>query len=398
MIEFLKNNIVKSPKVLCIEVEMEQNQTVYHAVLVKYSAKGVRLGKAQNELSSIEEIFKIFGRKTPIILNITGKTVIIKKIVQKSDDIVNLVVPGARGRDFYHYSFTQDEYSMASVIRKSTLDEVLKSFKKENAKIIDCLFGGLQSACLGAILQQDFHTSNIRWSLNALHQPIDVSSGSEETSQMYKIGEEEIHSKSLVAFGTGLNYYSNFLTDQQSKIEELKTAKQDLLFGNLQKVLLGLFAIFILAVVGVNSIMMTDYENKNIELMTRNSEASEQSQLLNTKKAELTNKKEILENTGLNLWTKIGFYADQIAARTPTTIQYDKMAIFPLEKRIKEDSQILFSRKEISIQGTATNSFSLNDWIKDLKGLTWVEEIKILKFEKKLQERRGVFQIKIRMI
>jgi Tfp pilus assembly protein PilN len=397
MLDFLKNNILKSAKVLCVELDVTQNGNLFNVSELTIGSKGIGLKKSVNELKSVEEIWKHFKKSRPVLLTITGKPIILRKVTGSNEEIINQIVPGARERDFYFQTVDFESYSISSVARKGTVDKIIQELRQNNLNLIDCSFGGLECCSMGLMTKVDFETKYTKWILGPGNEVVNVEKVNSNDNKTYAIDNESISAINLLNFARGFEYYSEILNSNSSQIELLNGAKQDLLFGNLQKILLALFAVFLLSTVGYNSILMKDYEQKNSILSERNSTISDQSALLEAKKIELSNKQNILQTTGLSLRSRISFYADEIGQNTPNSIQFDKMRVFPTLRNIKEDNQIEFNRNELQISGTAKSSFALNDWINDLKELDWIQEVKIQKFEKKVVEKRGVFQILIKI-
>ena len=118
---------------------------------------------------------------------------------------------------------------------------------------------------------------------------------------------------------------------------------------------------------------------------------------MDTLKKEFTFKKEFIEANALNFQGKTAYYADDIASTVPSSIRLEVMDFFSPEKKIKEDQEIKFITKSITIKGVVNNSLFVNNWIKDLQSFSWVNSVKVISYEQESISKEGTFELVIQL-
>ena len=121
--------------------------------------------------------------------------------------------------------------------------------------------------------------------------------------------------------------------------------------------------------------------------------------LFNLKKLneELTWKEKFLGQAGILKNVRMAYYADRIANSVPEAVTLDKVEIHPIVSKVKKEKEIQVQPYKIAIDGFAGKSEALNDWIKELKGFSWIEDVSVVNYSKEENSATGIFSIEIKV-
>jgi len=106
-------------------------------------------------------------------------------------------------------------------------------------------------------------------------------------------------------------------------------------------------------------------------------------------------KQSLLQQLGLLTPARTSFYSDAIAASVPKTIKLTSLELNPLKKKVKAGENPLFESGTIIIGGTSKKSTTLNDWIKLLKQMDWVNEVGVIDYQSTGSSASGEFELRI---
>ncbi|MGZ4157922.1 MAG: hypothetical protein ACXVED_12405 [Bacteroidia bacterium] len=149
----------------------------------------------------------------------------------------------------------------------------------------------------------------------------------------------------------------------------------------------------------LNYFVFDNYWRKNNELNAKFELNQGSLKKYESLKAEYERKKEFLEQNGLLENAQTSFYADRLAALLPESITWLALNIHPLKKKINEDTEdsYHFENKSITVEGKCSQSAQLNDWMKKVRKLEWIEDISLLNYSQDGEKNEGIFLIGIKL-
>jgi Tfp pilus assembly protein PilN len=95
--------------------------------------------------------------------------------------------------------------------------------------------------------------------------------------------------------------------------------------------------------------------------------------------------------------SKSSYYADQLAATLPSSLQLTKLVLFPSIKEDgynSEESLPRYDNQTILVEGQCQASIFYNNWKRSLEELNWVASIHNLSYQNN-KNGQGIFKLKI---
>jgi len=383
--------IGKSKQAAGLEVVLFNNGTrKYNVCLLQ--RKGTQIEKVSESSSDNDYsiIRKDINANIPVSIVVTGHGIITKKVAIegiKQNEVIHKVLPNANEKDFYLQNIEVDNtHAYVSLVRKDLIDEILQELTDLKFEIIGCSFGPF---CINSILPiigsglKDDDTITIgAYSIGIKEGKIDSIQVVVETSDkaVFKIGDEEIESKYLLSYSTALAYFTENSIGQPAipYIENSSSSYiEKRVFSALSKGVLAVFLTLLL----INYFLFNHFFFKQSALEATLDNQKSLIQKYDTLKSVLEEKEDFLKKIGFLGEPKTSFYADQLAKDVPPFITLNEMRINPL-KKIKnvDEAGIAFSSGVIDLAGVCKDIIQFNDWIKLLKELGWVKELKVLNY------------------
>lgn len=350
---------------------------------------------------SLEELAKINTKKLPVYVSIGGKGIIHKKVkyneYTQEQELLSQVLPNAMIKDFYIQKTTVlNNECWVSVIRKDMLDALVENIKSLQLFCVQVFLGPF---ILGNILdyveQPVIKTTTYELIIEKNHVSQMDSLGSVSEGEEYNIEGETVNSHELVAFSSALNHFIPSKNIESISCNELNLMEEEFYYKN-KYVFLGfsILVFFFIITIG-NMLLNNSYQEVNNNLQYQVNSNTRFIDELRTLKEMLVIKEEFVKNSGVTKAAKIAFYADQIAMSIPNSIILTQLFINPLEKRIKKSEDIVFKFNTIRVSGTVSNSIELNQWIKEVKKMKWINDINVISFIQENIKTAGEFEIEI---
>ncbi|MBA3970727.1 MAG: hypothetical protein H0X46_01020, partial [Bacteroidetes bacterium] len=334
-------NIIKVKRVAGIEIcLLPDGGYEINGVLLKRDKSQVFTEKKVAELKEIALLSTFVDPKSPVVLTLTGKGIIHRKVSVSENDslqaILNKVLPNANIDEFYIQKQEGDAIPFyVSVIRKSSVDPIVEELNKNKSiHITECYLGPfLVNSIIPLIDTAVISNEHLYFSSHKLLireskiQEILISDVP-PMPDILKVGDELLEGKLVVPFAAAL---SAFVDGSSGLInsESLKNAKKE--FKEKQKFQLWgwslLIATFIILL--ANYFVFDHYWKKQNDINSAlqvNQSSLKRYELLNV---EYTQKKEFLLENGLLENSRTSFYADKLAASVPASIQLLEMEIHP---------------------------------------------------------------------
>lgn len=364
----LKNwmaNISKGNSVIGMEIILlPDNSFSINLVGIKKEGQELKLEFSQKNITGIEHVFTHIKSKIPVIILLSGKAILSKKIVlSETEDVqslLNKVLPNVSLNEFkINYSQENDSEAIVSVIRNDALEKVIEELKRN--KILNIV---------------ELYLSPL------------------STKETLPIVEKEIQNAFIAA--------SKFFSEKQTgilesvKLNELKEEYHQKKRFQMRGVsmLTGLLILLL-----INYFIFLNYWTKAKEITTQvraNRNALQECQQLKT---EYERKKSFLEQNGLLENSRTSFYADQLAKDLPTSINWKELSVYPLKKKKPDEDEkhLTFENKTIKISGSCDKSIELNEWIKQLKIKKWISNVDLVNYKQENAKEDGYFDLMIKL-
>lgn len=405
LLDRIKHITPFSPRTIHI-VELDTSGEVYTAryIRLEKSYGKVKLSYEDLVWKNLDQTLEDLKRKPqipffsnyPVVLCLTGTQVITRKLkkIEEQDNNILLqkVLPGAKPDDFILDTFSQDDTELVSVIKRSTALEIVKSFAAASIKIVEISLGPGRLLMLSENVpstKRIFIAGKYKYDLNELS--IQTTQEKEDNLHVDMDGMK-ISFANMLALSVGLAYF-NGLTKVGEQIGEIKENTKEVLFGIYQNALLRFFFLAIIFLISTSYFLNKNYQESLIELQDATAEQNNSYELFQIKQTAFNNKLGLLNATGVITSQKLYKICDRIGMLTPSSIQLLTMDIFPLKKKIKKDKMIEFDKARMIVEGVSPSSSVLNQWVEDLNGEDWVNEVYINNFSTTDKQHPGKFEL-----
>ena len=330
--------------------------------------------------SDIKDFKKEDISKLPVVLTIEGKGVL-HKFVETSIDKIKLrnIIPNIKEEDFY-VNYTPNEVgTWVSIIRKDLVSKILEEKGLLIDNIVDLYLGptGVQWLTeMSNELPAFVGGSELTYKSNQL-ESIRKSSGG-HLKNRFIFGVDLEFNKHLAFIGALVCFSkrnSNHKNETWSKNN--KTLKDKKVFQNSVKLTLGVLLFVFMGNMVLNQILNSTY-NEKAALALKHSDLVNQAVALQEEE-EL--KREFIQKLGLEVNPQFAVFSDEIGETVPQSIQLSKLIVNPLKKAIRKKKLIEFNNEIIEIGGFCKSSQVCNEWVQELRTLSWIKKIELVEFK-----------------
>lgn len=341
---------------------------------------------------SLEELFEAVGNKLPVILVFEGKGILEKEI----DFAVEADANWYRNIDFKTIMFTSlksNTSTFMSFCRKKIVDEFVEEAKNRHLYVLDVYVGSF----LGALLQPEVGKKQLVSNGALLSFDDNSLSGFSKYSgfgQKYKIGKDEIMSEMIPLYGALLHYIVR--QEEVKKSIDSSYGADEVIYRNLfNRSAVSILAFFFLSLL-CSYAGIQYFGSKNAELTTQNVYSGRAYEFMEDLQSQKKEKMEILNQTGLLTSKFLSFYAYEIINTAPAGLNIAKLVVSPAAEDIKEGKQPQIISKKISIYGTTSAQHTIDNWLKSLNAVSWLENVEVVSVQK---EKTGItyFEIMIKI-
>jgi Tfp pilus assembly protein PilN len=387
LLDKLKSSYSGINKVLSLTVNLSDESQNLNGLIISQKKNTILPGENINQLDQ-EDILKI-----PFIFTCEGKGVLNKYIKTSWDKVkIRNVIPNIKEEDFYINYTPTSSGCWVSLVRRDTILEILKKHGLKQALMIDLHIGPSSIQWLNnseLVLPKTLGSNELIFNDNQLQEIQKVSDNSFKNNNI--LGEQLTYNLHLpfIAAVVTLNNLNINQKDLEftSTLNELKSKKT---FESTLKLVLGLLLVMFMGNVVVNQLL----KNSQLEI---NQEA-ESYKALNQKVQSLKNnvevKNDFIQKLQLSKNIQYSFYAEQIGASTPKSIQLTQFQINPLNKNIRKNKLISFTNGQIKVYGVCKSSHNCNDWVEDLRAFKWAKTVELAVYNIN-KDRIGEFQINV---
>jgi Tfp pilus assembly protein PilN len=378
------------------------------AIVLKQENGVVKIEKELNAVHFDDLLVELSEYKLPVALHIDGRGILHRSVEKNADqseqELINIVMPNAKAAEFNIQSYDDHEKKQISIIRKDLLQTMLDGFVAKTIDVIQVYMGPLVSSRICLATADPCNTLNVKgWSLafneGQLVQIQQLVASAIDQKDLTLKGGEQLAARAIVPYAVALScmIYRNDaeFTFYSSSIKNLRGDwEQKRLFRQSFKIALaGVFLILF-----INTIFFVQGNMRNEQLTFEVQSNEKVFSRLESLKQEIARKKKFIAETAWGDFPRAAFYADRLAASVPENVWLTEINIHPMdEKMLKTDRKQLFKNKLIQIKGRSDNPIVINDWIKKLGDLDWIQKITNQEFEYSAHERTGIFSFHIQI-
>lgn len=392
MLEKLKNiRIINERDYAAIGIVLEE--PIRYDVLLLHKEKDDLAISKSFSTTEFTEIKKEIPKGTPVVLNFSGKGVI-NKMVGTNGDYLKEVLFSAKPEDFHIYRVSQGIQNFVSICRKDIVSRYITQLKEAKYHPMDYSIGPFVArVCAGIIEESVFRVQNGELSFSdGMLMGYRGASGNTDVKR-YKVGGEWMKGGDVVLLSSVLN--SLYPSDDIDYAKELLLGSRK---EYKRKRIFDLFAVvslitFLLALLGSYLLLMyfnKEYVKYEEQLYHLNDNYAQ----IKKMEEELANKQSIVENSGIYKRRFLSFYINELTVSTPDGVLLNSLKINPLNKKMKMDEPISLHSNTVLIDGETSNSFFVNQWVKQIKDFEWVGKIEILNLNRADNETE-TFSLKI---
>jgi Tfp pilus assembly protein PilN len=387
LLDKLKSSYSGINNVLSLTVNLSDEGENLNGLAISQKKNSVVPGENINQLDQ-EDILKM-----PFIFTCEGKGVLNKYIKTTWDKVkIRNVIPNIKEEDFYINYTPTSSGCWVSLVRRDTILEALKKHGLKQALMIDLHVGPSSIQRLNntnLVLPKTLGSNELIFEDNQLQEIQKVSDNSFKNNNI--LGEHLSYNLHL-PFVTAVVSLNSLNVNQKdieftATLNELKSKKT---FESTLKLVLGFLLVMFMGNVVVNQLLKNTQQEINKE--------AESYKALNQKVQALKNnvevKNDFIQKLQLSKNIQYSFYAEQIGASTPKSIQLTQFQINPLNKNIRKNKLISFTNGQIKVYGVCKSSHNCNDWVEDLRTFEWAKTVELAVYNIN-KDRIGEFQINI---
>ena len=212
-------------------------------------------------------------------------------------------------------------------------------------------------------------------------------------SNYLSIEKEQISTRLYLAYSAGLQYLLSLPKITELPIPIVKKNSSDNFFHKLSKLYFLAIAGLLFTLLIISSVLFHIYQIKFDKLSTDLLYKQALWGEFQNRKGRESKKIEVLRHYGLQDSSHVSFYADQITSVLPLNVYLKKLEIHPINTKSISEA-INFIDDKISIEGSCYSSLDLNNWILQLRHLSWIKSV-IIRNYKENDNNLGAFNIEI---
>jgi Tfp pilus assembly protein PilN len=345
---------------LCIEVALEVDE--------------LKIIKKQSFSSFDEELKKTLKKDYPILLHFDGDNVI-SRTTENKQGYRNTIVFKMNPDDFYFYEYHQDNQIYASLTRKKVIDGTLKLLNDNDKFIVHVSLGPFVLSKLFSSVSSEKLYSNFHV-LEFTPEGLISFQKTEEKHQQITLSEDTFSQSEIALISTFLEYKGE---NPNIEFEDdfLKVNRDEQKFRKWFKRLGAFTIVFILLALVIGHNLLNYYVQSLSEKESQYLISQQTTQQVNNLRDERLLKEKILESSGVIDPNYSSQYFVDIGNVVPKSITINSIDIAPTIKKIKPNEKVSIDPKIINVTGESSDDDDFNNWIKDLRAISWIKKIDI---------------------
>ncbi len=394
ILDRFENSALAKVKEICglhLFIEPNGSHRIHFVHLQQQKSDLVVLAEA--EIETLEELTDSVPKQIPIVLNVDGRGLIHKLIRPNSTEtnfLIKQVMPNAQAKDFalQYIPLTQNRAAI-SLVRHSSLDEILKQFEKLSLQVIALYLGP-------ALLHQYHNLLRLPDTFCVSQKQLQFSSdGLTELKPMpsaeqhdFVFGKQRYPATVSVPLASAIQYFAGLPFAVETP--RISNAHESFIYKNLIKnVGIGILVLFFVLLLG-NYMAYMHFSQKNNELGFQLNTKSQLVDELNTKEKDLKSKQAFVRSLGLGSWKMQSFYIDRIASSLPKGMKLEVLKSNPLVGKLKENEEPIFGNQKLRFYGYAEKADKISRWIDELEHKGWIKDVDIIDVQQK-EDAKGVY-------
>ena len=406
MINKLKNwKILKGNTAAGVHVVISGDSAMeLSLVLLQKSKSSLNVKNSIKSVATFEELSKEIPKNTPVYLAVDGKGIMHKK-VNISGDIdektaLEHILPNASPDDFMvEVNPVSADKSFVSVARKENISNLVSEMVNAGINVQNVTLGSFTINNILAIIKNLPDEIIINENkIEIKEERIFSIEKSNENNNYYtfKIGSENINQDVIVAFASAFSHFTENQTDSSS-IQLLQNRQEEYFFKKLFVVSGWAVLIFLFCILLVNFLMFDHYNNKSNDLSVNVNQNKDLLTRLDTLTSQLKQKETFIKKGGFLNPSRTSFYSDRLALLLYDETMLTRIEINPLQKKLKQGDEPLFSYDIIAVEGITTKSTVLNDWIHILKKENWINDVVLINYVNESGSSSAEFELEIKI-
>jgi hypothetical protein len=266
-----------------------------------------------------------------------------------------------------------------SLARRKLIEQVSDQITKEGFQVVSVIpgFGGLIELAQ-VLLPTESSVDIDDWTFERANNRIHQKQSHENLK--YQIGAQWVDSHMLPSFLCGLSFWMDSLNASWQP-ELILHGKSEMELGNQFRRLIavGVFVIFGLLV--LNFLYWSNLQKDEQALMAQMGTTKPALDNLKVLENELKEKKLLVDNLGLSRNVDLSLLADKIGQSLPEEIVLSRIALCPVEGKIKVEEEIKFGTSRIVLSGETQKGSSVNSWLAILSKETWAKHVELVRYE-----------------
>ena len=395
--------LLRSKSAAGIEVVFKDNKAyTLHSTTLKMVKEDLEIVASETNIEAIADLS--LDSMIPVNLVFNGKG-IVHKLVEgepETEDLILLqqVLPNAKMDDFYvdKVPATDGRY-MVSILRKEQVDSIIAEFTLSGLYVVSMSFGPFVLQSIKTLLGSDVREQNsIHIAGHHLEYDGNKVIGYEtepNSNSQIEIGGEAMGEVSAIAFAAAFEYLFMKVDEKPTRALEIITAREEIKQRKIFQIggvsVLGTFLFVLLA----NFMFFSSYSDTHAQLEGELFLSKDRIVYLSSLDQDVTSKSVLLKELGLLTPARTSFYADAIGSSVPKTLKLTGVFLNPLKKKVKVGENPVFNSGTIAITGRSNKSTTLNDWIKLLKQMDWVTQVKVIDYQSTGRSSSGEFELEI---
>lgn len=401
MFQKIKKRLSSSNKVAGITIKLKgASPPTWNMLVLEKKQDSIDITARITTKIGLENLSQQLEQNIPLAVNLIGKGIIHKQLnpfPTSPQDAFQQALPNAVVEDFIYQIDEMDAVYWISIIRKKVLEDIVRQLEKQGFSVLNLRIGlmGIRHVFpLIQALEPSLHVAQYSFSIeqNNIHQftKLEVPS-----SDVILIGAEPLANEFVFSFAIAFQTLLDIpvLLFNTLSIQE---AQQNYFYKNVFKLLGWTFLMGSFLVLLLNFAAFSWLNQQNQQLSNELLHHQQQLEQLNHLKQQYQTKQVFFAQNNVLKASKISYYLDRIGQSIPKEIQLTNMLTFPPIGKTKKERQkaVRFQSETIRTKGFSQKSIFLNQWIKTLEQLNWVQQVKVLPYAEQ-SDGTGAFELEI---
>ena len=369
-----------------------KDSVLFHVVLLEKSKGEIIIREEKQNIPEIKELIEFIPKDYPVILNIEGWGVLIKKAEFDSNgEIKGAVVPNNNDFTVFPYQINENK-GFVAIIRTELLEQIELDIGEQFKDCIYISVGPFDVIQLFNVLNLSGNCIIGSWEILFDQGAIkEIKSSHHEKTDIYSIGSETISSNNVLGLAIGIKLLSgNWDADELNKDRIADYAYKKLMFITGWSFLILLFLGLLV------NYFLFDHYNKVYNRISGEYQLNESIlEQLKQSESELKQKEEMVARGGLTGNTIFAWYSDQLISIMPVKIVLTRISIQPMERKMQKGKEVLFTPNLITITGNTKESLLVHEWINLIKKENWVDRVDLISFSNEEKIKPAQFTIEL---